>query len=124
MITKVALSTIAMSAYNVLAKQSGPAEASRIFQVVSSGLMDPGITKDVFAKALAELEQRGLIAIVDKEKGLIDVVDELRRVVRWRSRAPATGGWDNWLVDGVQGPTPVPRRIPTEGMSIDLGAMP
>ena len=113
---KVALSTVALSAYNVLAKQPGPSEASRIFLIVKMGLMDEGVTQDVFARALAELQARGLICITEKDKGLIDVNDPRRRIVRWRNRSGA--GWDNWLVDDIRGPSPVPN------LSTDLGAAP
>lgn len=107
----IALSTIGLSAYNVLTRQAGPTPASLIHTVVLHGLQNAEITQDVFARALAELEARGFIRIVDRDKGLIDVTDDRRRLVRWRDRTE--DGWANWLVDDIRGP----QRL----ASIDLG---
>ena len=110
----IALSTVGLSAYNVLTRQAGPTPASTIHNVVFHGLEDESITPEVFARALAELEARGFIKIVDVAAGTIDVVDSRRRLVRWRDR---TGdGWQNWMVDDLRGP----QRL----FAIDLGDSP
>ncbi len=109
----IALSTLAMSAYNVLARNGGPAPARSIFNVVVAAHEDPTITPEDFAAALARLETYRYIRIVDAEKGLVDVLDPNRRVVRWRKRT--NDGWDGWMVEGAKGQ-------PEILFSIDLGA--
>ena len=97
----VAMSTVAMSAYNVLAKNGGAAPVARLHTVVKSGL-NTDIEKDEFAVALTALMELGYISIVDEETGMVDVADPKRRLVRWRDRT--NDGWDNWTVDGAAGP--------------------
>jgi hypothetical protein len=102
---KNAPSTVALSAYNVLAKAGEPIPAQSLFNIVARGLQDPGITGEMFARCLAELQTRGLIRVADQSKGLLDVLDPRRRLVRWRDR---TGdGWNNWMVDSERGPVPL-----------------
>jgi len=110
---KIALSTLAMSAYNIIARSKGPIAAGSAYSIVASALEDPEITRDLFAAALARLESMKYIAIVDQERGLIDVTDPKRRLVRWRDRRG--DGWTGWQVTGDDG-------LPTQMFAIDLGA--
>lgn len=112
---KIALSTLAMSAYNVMTRSAGPTPARSVFNIVREALEDHEITEDTFAAALARLESMKYITIVDKEKGLVDVTDPKRRLVRWRDRNG--DGWSGWKVEGDDG---LPKKLVT--MTIDLGA--
>ena len=97
----VAMSTVAMSAYNVLAKNGEAAPVAKLHAVVKGGL-NTGIESDDFAAALTGLLELGYISIVSQDEGLVDVVDPKRRIVRWRDRT--NDGWDNWTVDDAAGP--------------------
>lgn len=110
---KIALSTLAMSAYNVIARGNGPSQARHVFKIVQAAHEDPGITEDLFAAALARLETMKYITIVDVALGLVDVCDPERRLVRWRDRDG--DGWTGWRVD-AEG---VPKQLVS--VSIDLG---
>ncbi len=108
---KIALSTLAMSAYNVIARNGGPLAAGKLHTIVTTALEDPGITRDFFAAALVRLESMKYIIIVDQALGLIDVTDPKRSLVRWRDRGG--DGWSGWKVEGERG-------LP-QSLSIDLG---
>lgn len=93
---KTALSTLAVSAYNVVCRQGAPMQASLLFAVLSS-TFDDTLTEDDVAEALSGLHARNFLVIVDEESGLVDVADPKRRLVRWRNRNG--DGWNRWLVD-------------------------
>lgn len=114
---KIALSTLAMSAYNIIARSNGPVNVRNVYNIVFAALEDPGITEDLFAAALARLETMKYIAIVNQTLGIVDVTDPKRRLVRWRDRT--NDGWSGWRVEGEDG---LPKQLVS--ISIDLGAAP
>ena len=99
---KNAISTVGLSAYNVIANNGGPMHAGKCFSVVKGGLNDETLTEEEFVVSLSELAARGRVRIVDQAKALVDVTDPLRRVVKWRDRTK--DGWTRWMVPSEQGP--------------------
>lgn len=94
-----AISTIAMSAYNMLAVLGRPVTPSELHQVVSN-MYGEEIPKPAFVEATMELVKRKYIR--ELPGTLLASKDEHRRRVRWRDR---TGdGWGNWLVEDSRGP--------------------
>lgn len=94
-----AQSTIAMSAYNVLAIIGRPTTPAELHQAVSN-LYGEEIPRPDFVEATMQLVTRKYIR--ELPGSLLATKDEQRRRVRWRDR---TGdGWGNWLVEDPRGP--------------------
>ncbi len=96
----VAASTIALSAYNVLARNKGPLPVSGLKAIVESGL-NITISTHTFASCMAVLVEQGSINIVDESTGTIDVSDPNKNLVRSRDRTGS--GWEKWTIHDEQG---------------------
>lgn len=103
-----AQSTIAMTAYNVLATELRPSKVSDIHTGVIK--QHPGLEMEDTEAALDELFDRGFITYDDMLG--YDLLDEQRRVVVARDRSDGAidddgkpiGGWNKWMVkDGKNG---------------------
>ena len=97
---KDALSTVGLSAYNVLARSGGPMPSGKLFQVVRTASEDDTLTAQEFGQALDKLLLKKLIRPLND--GVFDVVDPKRRLVRWRDREG--DGWSKWQVSSPAGP--------------------
>lgn len=98
---KNAPSTVGLSAYNILASNGSPMQATRLLKVVQGGLNDDTITQDEFVLILTKMVELNRLRIHDREKGLVDITDSKRRIVRQRDR---TGdGWNGWMLDSKSG---------------------
>lgn len=98
---KYAESTVAMTAYNLLAMATGPIERSSLLCRVRDVAM-PGLEEQQFNSAIAKAMSRGYLHSIP---GGIDVVDTKRRLVRSRDRSDVRvvggevlGGWERWIV--------------------------
>lgn len=86
-------STIAMSAYNLVAIYAQPMELDLLLSQVHAA---HGIDQRRLEHALEQLRDRGWVTI-DEKRGCIDVRDLKRRVVKARDRRDMSG-WSGWLV--------------------------
>lgn len=94
-----ALSTVAFTAYNVLALAGGPRTAEQMLNVVPRG------AAAYTEQALDEMVLRGWLTCDDQDR--YDLRDKKRRLVRLRDRGDAkvdgatgrvAGGWGRWIV--------------------------
>lgn len=95
----IATSTIAMSAYNMLALIGRPMTWDELHTAVSQAYGEP-MEKGAFLRAAAGLLRRGYVSKLPGN--LLALKDKYRRRVRWRDR---TGdGWNGWQVEDPRGP--------------------
>lgn len=103
-----ATSTIAMSAYNVLAACGDPMTATQILDALS--LQHPGLEISQLLTALARLVKLNLII---RRKKAYQSIDVQRRVVLKRDHTDAKidpktgnvkGGWNGWLIGRLGSP--------------------
>lgn len=97
-------STVALSAYNLLALANRPMSVSEIAEELRKA-QHPLASDDLFARAVAGLVERGF---VHEGHGLVWSKDRRRRIVRRRNRTDVSvdaetgrvdGGWTGWLID-------------------------
>lgn len=91
-----ATSTVAMSAYNMLAVQGRPFTTKAIFNYLSSE-PHPGLKKTQVKQGLAELKKLGLVR--SSREGF-QINDPKRRLCVSRDRSG--DGWDGWKVRDLQ----------------------
>lgn len=107
----LATSTVAMSAYNMLAISPQPFTAGQLYSAVCKA---HGIQFDQkqFIEALQGLVSRSYLKIKraeEKKHDTFELVDPAKRRVRWRDR---TGdGWENWMVESPRGPQPLVKIV-------------
>jgi len=98
----VATSTVAFTAYNVLALAGGPRTLEQISLIAPRGVVEH------LRAALDEMVRRGWLSSSDA--GEYDLRDAKRRLVRARDRSDGvvksdgsvTGGWGRWVVQCKQ----------------------
>lgn len=96
----VATSTVALTAYNLLAVGSGARTPGELEGRVLSWARECGleVPREQMAAAIAELARRGYVRSI---RGMLDVADPLRRAVVARDRSDEGGpnpGWCGWRV--------------------------
>ena len=95
-------STVAMTAYNILAVTSGAMTARALHKHATQAQLN-GLEQEQMDRALAELEVLGRVLV---QGDLYTCADEKRRVVVTRKRddvgedadGNVTGGWQGWRV--------------------------
>ena len=96
-------STVAMSAYNLVAASGRPVQLSEVFERVRD-IQLRGLTQKHFDAAVKGLLKRKLVA--KRRGGLLDVLDPRNRIVGQRDQSDGdydakgrvVGGWNGWLV--------------------------
>jgi len=96
-------STVAMTAYNLLATASGARSLGELRAAVSAWAAKCRIEvpDSQFAEALRELVKRNFVFEPIPGQGLLDVRDQLRRPVIARSRddeGQPNAGWNGWQI--------------------------
>ena len=109
-------STVAMSVYNLLALKGRPVEAAELLADLQA-LQLPELGDELFTKALAQAEARGLVR---GREGLFWIKDPRRRRITSRDRSDGhvdeatgevLGGWGGWCVEDPHGPVPIEEVI-------------
>lgn len=94
-------STVAMTAYNVLAIKGEVVSMSNLFVEIEQHL--PGLKKSMLSNALAEIKKRGLVKSCRKG---FEIIDRKRRPII--SRDINGDGWDSWMImDAQRGSIPI-----------------
>lgn len=101
-------STVAMTAYNLIASARKPMAPDALFSMCEQVQL-PKLTKDIFDMGMNGLIARGRAKMV---KGEVAITDPQNRVIKERDRSDAfdtdedgipTGGWNGWLVQCCSG---------------------
>jgi len=90
-----AISTVAMSIYNLLAAEGPVLSKNRILAELETRQL-PGLKKSALHNALNELKKRGLVLATRKG---FKIVDPQRRLAIERNRDG--DGWDGWKVRDI-----------------------
>ena len=97
-------STVALSAYNLLALANRPMSTGEIAEELRKA-QHPLAADDLFTRAVDGLVSRGFVNVRD---GLVWSKDRKRRIIRRRKRDDVTvdsetgrinGGWTGWTID-------------------------
>lgn len=102
---ELAVSTVAMSAYNVLTSAPRKVTFRELYVAVCQGHQTQ-IDRQSYINAIKGLLMRGWIhlhqAHGEQPEHMVSCRDYHRRLVRWRDRDG--DGWNNWLVADPRGP--------------------
>lgn len=103
-------STVAMTAYNLIALAKQPLHVEALEQKARE-IQLPGLPRIEFGMGIGGLISRGRVKVLDGE--MIDLVDSKYRLVKSRDRSDAyevdedglpIGGWNGWLLQCCNGP--------------------